>query len=60
MVVERFAWRRMFWMTMSETPSAYRFVVTDVATLQLKEIFTMTRVLEALTGHEEYLGATPD
>ena len=27
---------------------------------RVKEIFTMTRVLEALAGHEEYLGVTPD
>ena len=29
-------------------------------TPRVKEIFTMIRVLEALAGHEEYLGATPD
>ena len=27
---------------------------------RVKEIFTMTRLMEALAGHEEYLGATPD
>ena len=29
-------------------------------TPRVKEIFTMTRVFEALAGHEEYLGVTPD
>ncbi len=27
---------------------------------RVKEIFTLTRLEEALAGHEEYLGATPD
>jgi anti-sigma B factor antagonist len=27
---------------------------------RVKEIFTLTRLDEALAGHEEYLGATPD
>jgi anti-anti-sigma factor len=27
---------------------------------RVKEIFTMTRLFEALGGHEEYLGLTPD
>ncbi|MGA3196831.1 MAG: STAS domain-containing protein [Terriglobales bacterium] len=27
---------------------------------RVKEIFTLTRLEEALSGHEEYLGATPD
>jgi anti-sigma B factor antagonist len=27
---------------------------------RVKEIFTLTRLNEALAGHEEYLGATPD
>jgi len=29
-------------------------------TPRVKEIFKMTRILEALAGHEEYLGMTPD
>ncbi len=29
-------------------------------TPRVKEIFTMTRVLEALQGYDEYLGVTPD
>jgi anti-sigma B factor antagonist len=29
-------------------------------TPRVKEIFTLTRMDEALAGHEEYLGATPD
>ncbi|MFZ3263670.1 MAG: STAS domain-containing protein [Terriglobales bacterium] len=27
---------------------------------RVKEIFTLTRLEEALSGHEEFLGATPD
>jgi anti-anti-sigma regulatory factor len=27
---------------------------------RVKEIFTLTRLDEALAGHDEYLGATPD
>ena len=27
---------------------------------RVKEIFTVTRIFEALAGHEEYLGVTPD
>jgi len=29
-------------------------------TPRVKEIFTVSRVLEALAGHEDYLGVTPD
>jgi len=29
-------------------------------TPRVKEIFTLTRLDEALAGHDEYLGATPD